>query len=368
MKVRAAVLYEENKPLEIKEVELLPPGEHEVLVKLSASGVCHSDLSSATGKSPTKLPAILGHEGAGVVEQVGPGVTNVKPGDHVVLSWNPDCGECDECNRGLPHLCSNAWKGMFAGGLLDGTSRFRLDGEAIFHYSMVSSFAEKVVVPDRSCVVINQDVPLEIASLVGCAVTTGVGAVWNTAQVRPGDRIAVFGCGGVGLSAVLGAIAVGASQIIVVDTRADKLETALRMGATDAVQSTGTPEETAAEILRLSNGGVDYAFDAVGASSVTLSAFLSTRKRGAAVVIGIPAQDAVIPIPALSIPRMERRILGSLYGSASPRRDFPLILDLFMRGRLPLDKLISHRLRLDEAQHAMDLVKDGAAVRAVLQF
>ncbi len=368
MKVRAAVLTAVDAPLHVTEVELEPPHAGEVLVRLHASGVCHSDISTANGTIGSRLPAVLGHEGAGVVEAVGPGVGAVKPGDHVVLSWNPHCGVCEECVRGLTHLCTVAWAPMFEGGLLDGTSRLSWDGGALYHYSMVSSFAERAVVPERSCVRIDQRIPLDVAALVGCAVTTGIGAMWNTAEVRPGDRVAVFGCGGVGLSAILGAAAVGAAPIVAIDRREDKLEVALALGATDAVLWGAGAEETAEAVTSASKGGVDYAVDAVGRPDIMLAAFLSTRRRGAAVAIGIPRQDAVLTLPAITIPRMERRVLGSIYGSARPERDFPLILDLFMRGRLPLDRLISHRMPLDGIQEAFDLVGEGAAVRAVLDL
>lgn len=368
MKVRAAVLSAVNAPLRITELELEPPHAGEALVRLHASGVCHSDLSTANGKIGTRLPAVLGHEGAGVVEEVGAGVSNVAPGDHVVLSWNPHCGSCEECVRGLPHLCTAAWDAMFEGGLLDGTTRLRQGEYTVYHYSMVSSFAERAVVPARSCVPIDPRIPLDVAALVGCAVTTGIGSIWNTAGVRPGERVAVFGCGGVGLSAILGAAAVGAAPIIAIDRRADKLETALQLGATEAVAWGASADDTAEAVTRASHGGVDYAIDAVGTPEVLRAAFLSTRRRGAAIAIGIPRQDDELVLPALSIPRMERRILGSIYGSARPERDFPLILDLFMRGRLPLDRLISHRLPLDGAQEALDLVSAGAAVRAVLDL
>lgn len=368
MKVRAAILAEINAPLEIAEIDLEPPRRNEVLIRLAASGVCHSDLSTANGTIGSKLPAVLGHEGAGIVEGIGEGVTHVRPGDHVVLSWNPHCDACEECLRGLPHLCTAAWAAMFAGGLLDGTTRLRHDGRELYHYSMVSSFAERAVVPAASCIRIDPAIPLDVAALVGCAVTTGIGAIWNTAAVRPGERVAVFGCGGVGMSAILGAATVGAAPIIAVDRRQDKLDAALALGATGVVLWGASAEETAEEVKRASGGGVDYAVDAVGRPDVLQAAFLCTRARGAAVAIGIPRQDAVVTLPAVTIPRMERRLLGSIYGSARPERDFPLILDLFMRGRLPLDRLISHRFPLDGVQDALDLVAAGTALRAVLQL
>jgi alcohol dehydrogenase len=224
------------------------------------------------------------------------------------------------------------------------------------------------VLPERSCVKIPRDVPFEVAGLVGCAVTTGVGAVWRTAGVRPGDRVAVIGCGGVGLSAVLAAAAAGAGSILAVDVNPQKLADAAGFGATGGVLWAGSAEETAAAVVEASGGGVDYAIEATGRTDAMLTAFLSTRPRGAAVLIGIPREDAVLPLPALSIPRMERRVLGSLYGSSRPERDFVTILDLYKRGILPLDKLISHRLRLEEIGRAFELLRSGDALRVVLDL
>jgi Zn-dependent alcohol dehydrogenase len=368
MKIAAAVLERTGGPLAVTEVELAPPGAGEVLVRLHASGVCHSDENAIDGTSPTRCPVVLGHEGAGVVEQVGSGVTRVRPGDHVALSWAPSCGVCEECVRDLPQLCATAWPAMATGGLLDGTTRLSRDGAPVYHYSFISSFAAAAVVPERSCVPIPRDVPFAVAGLVGCAVTTGVGAVWRTARVRPGDRVAVLGCGGVGLSAVLGALAAGAGTVVAVDVNPDKLDLARELGADEAVAWAGSPEETAAAVAEASGGGVDYAIEATGRPEAMLAAFLSTRPHGAAVLIGIPREDAVLSLPALSIPRLERRVLGSIYGSSRPERDFALTLDLYRRGRLPLDKLISHRLPLEQVEAAFQLLRSGAALRAVLDL
>jgi Zn-dependent alcohol dehydrogenase len=368
VKIRAAVLERTGGPQHVTELDLESPHAGEVLVRLHASGVCHSDQNAIDGTAETPCPAVLGHEGAGVVEAVGPGVTRVKAGDHVALSWAPSCGSCEECLRDLPHLCTTAWPAMGKGGLLDGTTRLSRDGEPVHHYSFISSFAEACVLPERSCVPIPHDVPFEIAGLVGCAVTTGVGAVWRTAEVRAGDRVAVVGCGGVGLSAVMGAVAAGAGVVVAVDTRPGKLEIARDLGATDTVLSGGSPEDTASAVIDVSGGGVDYAFEATGRPEAMLAAFLSTRRRGAAVLIGIPRADAFLSLPALSIPRMERRVLGSLYGSSRPERDFPLTLDLYRRGRLPLDKLVSHRLPLDDIDRAFELLLSGDATRVVLDL
>ena len=347
------------------ELELAAPGTGEVLVRLHASGVCHSDLNAADGTSETRCPAVLGHEGAGVVEAVGPG-GRLTPGTHVALSWMPSCGQCEECVRGLTHLCQVAWKAMGHGGLLDGTPRLSRNGTAVYHYSFLSTFATAAVVPERCCIPIPDTVPFEVAALVGCAVATGVGAVWNTASVRPGDRVAIFGCGGVGLSALLGALAIGATPVVAVDLSAAKLKAAAGLGASATVRWAGDAESTAEAVRAATSGGVDYAIEATGRPDAMLAAFLSTRPRGAAVLIGIGRADAVLQLPAIQIPRAERRILGSAYGSVRPERDFPVILQLYASGRLPLDRLISHRLPLQSAQQALDLVRDGTAVRAVL--
>jgi Zn-dependent alcohol dehydrogenase len=348
----------------VTELDLAPPAPGEALVRLHASGVCHSDLNAIDGTAPTRCPAVLGHEGAGVVEQVGEGVT-LAPGTAVVLSWLPACGRCEECVRGLAHLCTTAWEGMMSGGLLDGRTRLSRAGDPVFHYCFLSSFAERAVVPARCCIPIPPGVPFEIAALVGCAVTTGTGAVWRTAGVRPGDRVCVIGCGGVGMSAVLGAAAIGADPIVAVDVGDEKLEAALSLGATDAVRWAGGAEATAERVREVSRGGVDFAFEATGRAEAGLAAFLSTRARGAAVLIGIPAADAV---PALQIPRLERRVLGSVYGSARPERDFPALLALYRRGRLPLDRLVARRLPLDAVEEAFDILRGGAALRVVLEM
>ena len=369
MRIRAAVLERTGGPLTVGDLELAPPGSEEVLVRLRASGVCHSDYNAVDGTAETPCPAVLGHEGAGVVETVGERVTRVRPGDHVALSWAPSCGACEECLRDLPWLCSTARPAMAAGGLLDGTTRLSRDrGERIFHYSFLSTFAEACVVPERSCVPIPPDVPFEIAGLVGCAVTTGLGAVWRTARVRPGDRVAVVGCGGVGLSAVMAAVAVGAEPVIAVDAAPAKLDAARSFGATDLVLWQGDSESTAEAIRTASAGGVDFAVEATGRPEAMLAAYLATRARGAAVLVGISRADAVLPLPALTIPRGERRVLGSIYGSSKPERDFPQALALYRSGRLPLDRLVSHRLALHEVERGFELMRSGDALRVVIDL
>ena len=366
MKIEAVVLEATGGPLVATELDLAPPQREEVLVRLGASGVCHSDWNAVDGTAENPCPCVLGHEGAGVVEAVGEGVTRVKVGDHVALSWAPSCGECDECRRDLPQLCSTVWPAMGTGGLMDGTPRLSRDGEPVFHYSFLSTFAEACVVPERSCVPIPDDIPFDVAALVGCAVTTGVGAVWRTAGVQRGDRVAVIGCGGVGLSALMAAVAVGAEPVVAVDATPAKLDVARSFGATDAVPWQGDATSTADAVREASGGGVDYAIEATGRPEAMEAAFLSTRTRGAAVLIGIPRSDAVLTLPATTIPRMERRVLGSIYGSSKPERDFPDTLEHYRAGRLPLDRLVSHRLPLEEAARGFELMHSGEALRAVL--
>lgn len=368
MQVRAAVLEKTGGPLTISELELAPPGPEEVLVRLGASGICHSDWNAIDGTAETRCPAVLGHEGAGVVEAIGERVSRVSVGQHVALSWAPWCGECEECRRDLPQLCSTFWPAMGTGGLMDGTTRLSRGGEPVYHYSLLSTFATACVVSERSCVPIPDEVPFDVAALVGCAVTTGVGAVWRTAQVQAGDRLAVIGCGGVGLSAIMAAVATGADPVIAVDAAPQKLDVARSFGATHGVLWEGDAEATAEAVREAASGGVDVAIEATGRPEAMEAAFLSTRARGAAVLIGIPRQDALLSLPAGTIPRMERRILGSIYGSSKPERDFPQILDLYRAGRLPLDRLVSHRLPLDEVERGFELMHSGDALRVVLDM
>lgn len=367
MKIRAVVLEATGGPLTPAELDLAPPAAREVLVRLRASGVCHSDWNAVDGTAENPCPCVLGHEGAGVVEAIGEGVTRVEIGDHVALSWAPSCGECDECRRDLPQLCSTVWPAMGTGGLMDGTPRLSRGGQPVFHYSFLSTFAEACVVPERSCIPIPRDVPFDVAALVGCAVTTGVGAVWRTAAVRPGDRVAVIGCGGVGLSSLMAAVAAGAEPVVAVDAAAAKLDVARSFGATGAVLWQGDAQSTADAVREATGGGVDYAIEATGRPEAMEAAFLSTRARGAAVLIGIPRAEAVLSLPATTIPRMERRVLGSIYGSSKPERDFPRTLALYRAGRLPLDRLVTQRLPLEEAERGFELMHSGDAVRVVLE-
>jgi S-(hydroxymethyl)glutathione dehydrogenase / alcohol dehydrogenase len=360
--MRAAVLYEFNAPLVVEELELDPPKAGEVLVRLAASGVCHSDLHVVQGIHPTELPVVLGHEGAGIVEEVGPDVVALTPGDHVLLSWLPYCGRCRQCARGTPNRCENvAW---YDATMEDGTCRFHRDGQRIHHYN-TSSFAERSVVPARTAIRVDPDLPLTELALLGCAVMTGVGAVLNTARVRPGDTVAVVGCGGVGLNVVQGARIAGATAIVGVDVVGAKLELARELGATHAVDAgSDNPVEAVLEIVP---GGVDHAFEALGRPATIETALRLTGRGGEAILIGMAPPAARIPLDALTLTVEERCVRGSWYGSCVPLRDFPLLVELYRDGRLRLDPLIA-TCSLDEVNDAFHRMEAGERARSVIVY
>ena len=336
-------------------------------MRLHASGVCHSDWNVVTGATPNPLPAILGHEGAGVVEATGEGVSTVGVGDHVVLSWLPSCGRCFYCIQGRPSLCDAAMPRMLAGTLPGGEVRLSLGGRPIHHHSFLSTFAERAVVPEASCVRIRDDVPLAVAALVGCAVTTGIGAVLNRAGVTAGSSVVVFGAGGVGLSAIQGSRLAGAARIVAVDPLALKRDLALELGATDAVDP--AQDDVVAFVRALTRGrGADYAFDAAGVPGVVTQAYESVRRGGTLVCIGIPpvGSDVILPGPAL--PREEKIVTGALYGSSRPHLDMPVILDLYMAGRLDLDRLVTRTYPLSAVNDAFADMNTGKVARAVVDL
>ncbi|MBP1684778.1 MAG: Zn-dependent alcohol dehydrogenase [Deltaproteobacteria bacterium] len=360
---KAAVMYNYNEPLKIESVDLKPPREDEVVVKVVASGICHSDLSVIKGNLPMLPPTILGHEGAGIVEEVGKAVTNVTPGDHVVLSWVPDCGRCHFCVAGKPHLCERLYLVMMEGR--EGV--FLKDGMEILRFNSVSSFSERTLVREDACIKIQDDAPLDRACLVGCGVMTGVGAAINTAKVRPGQTVAVFGCGGVGLNVIQGAALCAAGKIIAVDLVDQKLQWAKEFGATDVVN--GKDVDAVDAIRSLTNGlGVDYAFEVIGAPAPITQAFMSIKRGGAAVLVGVPPFGQEISLPAAMIPLEEKSLLGSLYGSANMRRDIPNLIGLYMQKRLKLDELISRRIKLDEVNAAFEAMEKGEVARSVIMF
>lgn len=361
--VKAAVLYGFHEALKIESVELKPPRADEVQVKVAASGVCHSDLSVIEGKLPVPPPAVLGHEGAGIVEEVGKDVTNVKAGDHVILSWVQNCGRCHYCHAGHGHLCEANILSSMAGE----ESIFEKDGVQISRMAGVGSFAERTTVRATAAIKIPDDVPLDRACLVGCGVTTGVGAAMNTARVRPGETVAVFGCGGVGLNVIQGAQLCGASRIIAVDLLDSKLALAEQFGATDTV--TAKDNDPVQSIRDLTGGlGVDYAFEVIGVPAIIAQAFASVKRGGKAIVVGVPGFDQQVTIPAMSLPLEEKSLIGSLYGSANFNRDMPALIDLYMQKKLKIDELISRTIKLEEVNAAFDAMKVGEVARSVILF
>lgn len=362
--MRAAVLHAVGQPFAVEQVELQGPRANEVRVRVKAAGVCHSDWHFVCGDLSWPLPVVLGHEGAGVVEEVGRDVTSVAPGDHVVLLWKTSCGRCVVCQSGRPQLCDVGLSLRASGKLNDGTSRLSLAGAPLNHLSGVSCFAEELVCSEQSVMKVADDVPFEIVALIGCAVMTGAGAVMNTARVRAGSSVLVIGAGGVGLSAIMAAHLVGARQIIVADVRRSKLDLARDLGATDVID--GSTEDVVETAKRLSGGGVDYAFEAIGLARTVEQAFGSLRRLGMAVAIGAARPDAFARISAMDLVRQERILTGSSYGSSRPAVDVPILIDLYRTGRLPLDRLLSRRYGLEEINSAFAALLAGEVARSVL--
>lgn len=364
MKIQAALLSGPDQPFEIHELELQEPHESEVLVRIIAAGVCHSDWHLVTGATKHPMPVVAGHEGAGIVEAVGRAVTQTRAGDHVILNWAPDCGNCFYCLRGKPNLCQTYVDPIWAGTMLDGTPRLSWNGKPVYHYCGLAAFASHAVVPQESCVVIRKDVPLEAAALVGCAVATGVGAAMYTAAVKPGDSVAVFGCGGVGLSILQGAKLCGAGTLIAIDLNEQKLVTARSFGATQALLS---GEKVINEIKRLTDGrGVDHAFEAVGIPSLQEAALEACRPCGTATFAGLSPMGTATNLPGAVLTRQEKTVKGSYYGSVHPRRDFPMLLDLYRAGKLNLDRLITKQYPLDQINQAFHDMLSGRLARGVI--
>ncbi|HEX2172091.1 MAG TPA: Zn-dependent alcohol dehydrogenase [Dehalococcoidia bacterium] len=364
--MKAAVLYERGTPLKVEEIEILEPRQGEVLVRLGASGVCHSDLHVVNGQIPSPLPIILGHEAAGTVERVGEGVTVVKPGDHVVLSFMPSCGLCRYCTTGRPHLCDVGARSTAAGTLFDGTVRFRKGDQEIKHMSGVASFGQYTVANQESCIPIREDVPFDRACLVGCGVMTGVGAVINTAKVEPGSSVVVIGAGGVGLNVIQGAVLAGAEKIIAVDMLDNKLEMAQQFGATHVINA--GREDPARSVRRLTGGGADYAFEVIGNVKTIRQAYDAVQRGGTAVVVGVAAVGAEVGLPAFSLPMMEKTLKGSFYGSTRPRVDMPKLIDLYLAGKLKLDELITRTIPLDAVNEAFGAMERGEVARSVIVY
>ncbi|WP_433191159.1 alcohol dehydrogenase catalytic domain-containing protein [Actinoallomurus sp. CA-150999] len=352
-----------SRPFEVAEVDLEGPGPGEVLVRIAAAGVCHSDLSAVTGDRPRKLPAVAGHEAAGVVEDVGAGVSGLTVGDHVVMVFVASCGDCAVCLSGRPNLCTSSWQARADGTLPTGARRLNLAGEPLNHWSGVSAFAQYAVVTPQSLVRVDADIPLDIAAIFGCAVVTGVGAVLNTARLRPGSSAAVVGLGGVGLSALLGVVAAGATRIAAVDVSPRKRELARSLGATH-VYDAARPD--CAERILDDFGAADHVLEMAGAAPAARLAYAITGRGGTMVTAGLPDPSQRLDVPLADLVATERTLKGSYMGSASPRRDIPRYLDLYRAGRLPVDRLRSATLPLDEVNEAFDRLASGTSVRDVV--
>lgn len=361
--MRAALVTNYGDPVQITEVDLAPPQDGEVLVRIEAAGVCHSDLSVVQGKLPYPLPCVIGHEGAGVVEEVGPGVRTVKPGDRVIVNWTPRCGQCYWCNRGQAHLCQTGHSTL---GLMDdGTSRLSREGQMLFHGINAATLAERAVLREGNVIPIDDDVPFDIAAVVGCGVMTGVGAAINTARLEPGETAAVIGLGGVGMSVIQGARAAGAGRIIAIDPVNSKLEAAKRFGATDTINPTST--DVASAVLEATSGrGADVAFEAVGVPALQRQAFDITRRGGRTVMVGVTGLTDELTIPSMFMTLYEKSILGTFYGGGDPRSEIPRVLDMWRAGRLDLESMVTGRGKLDDVNAAFETMRSGESIRTVL--
>jgi S-(hydroxymethyl)glutathione dehydrogenase/alcohol dehydrogenase len=359
--MKALVALEQNK-IQVEDVSLEPPKAQEVHVRMAAAGVCHSDLSAVNGTIPNVFPCVLGHEGAGVVVGVGDGVTNCKIGDHVVMSFVPNCGRCFHCVRNEAFLCKATPRG---GMMTDGTSRLKLGDKPLAAFLSLGNMAQEVVVPAMNIVPVPKDIPLQVAALIGCGVTTGVGAAINTAKVAPGSTVAVFGCGGVGIAAIQGARIAGAARIFAVDVSNEKLELAKKFGATDGVLADNAVKHIIAETQGI---GVDYAFEVIGNPAVVEAALSATRRGGTTVAVGVGKFTDSIKLNALGFPLMGKTLCGCMFGSANPQHDFPKLLGLYKAGKLDLDSMVSRTYTIDEAPQAFADLEKGTNARGVIVF
>ena len=374
MKIRGAILeasgakrpYQESKPLKIADIELEGPGSGEVLVKIAAAGLCHSDLSVIDGNRPRPTPMALGHEASGIVEEVGPNVSTFAKGDHVVLVFVPSCGHCIPCSSGRPALCEPGAAANGAGTLLSGSRRLSKNGAMVHHHLGVSAFAEYATVSEHSLVKIDPEFDLTIAALFGCAVLTGVGAVVNTGQVPPGSKVAVIGLGGVGLCSLLGAKVSGASQVVAIDLNNNKLKLAKELGATHAVNAS---DENAVEAIReITKGGVDFAFEMAGSVPALQLAYDITTRGGTTITAGLPHPDARLSLSPVSLVAEERSLKGSYVGACIPRRDLPRFMALYNKGDLAVDRLLSDVLKLEDINLGFEKLASGESIRQVITF
>lgn len=369
IKSRAAVALAAGEPLSIEEIHVDGPKKGEVLVKIVASGVCHTDAFTLSGTDPEgQFPAVLGHEGAGVVMEVGEGVSSVKPGDHVIPLYTPECGECKYCKSGKTNLCQAIRATQGKGLMPDGTSRFSLNGKTVFHYMGTSTFSEYTVVPEIALAKINPNAPLDKVCLLGCGVTTGMGAVMNTAKVEAGSTVAVFGLGGIGLSVILGAVMAQAERIIVIDINESKFDIAKKFGATDCINPKNYDRDIQDVIVDLTDGGVDYSFECIGNVNVMRSALECCHKGwGESVIIGVAGAGQEIATRPFQL--VTGRVWrGSAFGGVKGRSELPGIVDQFMGGKIPLDDFVTHTMPLEEINTAFDLMHAGKSIRSVVLF
>lgn len=363
--MKAAILRSIGLPLEIEELQLAGPKAGEVQVRIEAAGICHSDFHFISGDQIHPLPVVLGHEGAGIIQEVGPGVKSVSRDDHVVLLWRASCGHCEYCSRGRPALCGVGRSIRATGTLMDGTTRLqRANGDKVHHFLGVSCFAEIAVCPETSVIKIPNDVPMPIAALMGCSVMTGIGAVINTARVEPGSSVLVIGAGGVGLSVIIGAVLAGASRIIAADQAVSKLEMAASLGATDTINASST--DLVAAVQMITGEGVDYSFEAIGTADTMSQAVQTLRPAGVATLIGIARQDVAFSVNALDLVTREKSVKGSFYGSTRRAVDFHRLFELYKLGRLPLDRLLSRTYPLREINEAFRAILSGDVARSVV--
>ncbi|MFT5695400.1 MAG: S-(hydroxymethyl)glutathione dehydrogenase/alcohol dehydrogenase [Myxococcota bacterium] len=360
--MKAAVMRANNAPLEIEDVEIDDPSAGEVLVKTAASGICHSDLHVIEGGLPMPPPCVLGHEPAGIVEKVGAGVTDFKEGDHVIGCITSWCGVCKFCTGGRPYLCPT----QYAGRAPEAAPRLSRGGDPIMQFANLSSFAEKMLCPERSLVKIRDDMPLDRASLIGCGVTTGLGAALNTVNIPAGASVVIIGCGGVGLAALQGARITGAGKIIAVDSQAWKFDLATKLGATDCIDATAG--DAVAAVHDLTGGGADFVFECIGLVPTVQQAVAMTGRGGTTVLVGVVPVTEMVPISAADLTLQEKNITGSYMGSNRFRFDMPKYIEFYLDGRLHLDEMISSRIPLEEINDAFDLMRKGEAARQVIMF
>jgi S-(hydroxymethyl)glutathione dehydrogenase/alcohol dehydrogenase len=366
MHIHAAILWEQGQPLSVEAAELDGPGPGEVLVELKAAGVCHSDLHPARGDWPARTPLVLGHEGAGVVRDVGAGVSRLKPGDHVVLCWAPACGVCAPCLEGRAVLCDRVEKVTFRNKLPSGAARIHARGQDVAPFLGTACFSDLVVVPEAGAIAVPAEVPFDALATIGCAVITGVGAVTNAAQVPKGANVAVIGAGGVGLNVIQGAVISGCERIVAVDLRPRPLEIAKQFGATDTIDAA---TDVAPAIRAVTAGrGADFVFDTVGSPATLALAFAATRKGGAVVLTGLSRMDAQGSIAMFPFVMQEKRLLGSVYGSGQPARDIPRLVSLYQEGRLKLGELVSRTYTLDKVNDALTALAASDGARGVIRW